>query len=783
MKIKSSFTLRLSLYVILFSAFLFLLSASVSCLRSAKLIEKEATESAFGQLKCVNLEIENILTKVSTALDNIAITVADELNKENPNPELLYEYTRFVVEKNSIIIGSVIALEPFFYKDKKYFAPYTFRNDSSIVSLQIGNDRYDYSCMDWYLIPKLLKKPYWSDPFYDEGASNIIMCTYSYPLYKKNGDFIGVITADLPMEWLSEMVNSIKPYENSWNIMIGKDGAFIAHPNSERILKETIFTNTYGDPDTTIFHMGREMISGHTGMDKFKKNKEYIFYAPIKSSGWSMAIICPSNDIFVGVRQMYRELLILTLIGLILLFVFVFLIIKQISKPLELFSISARHVAEGEFNSPLPEIKSEDEMKELHDSFLFMQKSLTNYISELQQTTAVKERIESELNIAREIQMGMIPKIFPPFPDRNDVDLYAILQPAKEVGGDLYDFFIDKEHLYLVIGDVSGKGVPASLFMAVTRSLFRSIATSIGIPSKIIESMNNAISESNEANMFVTLFVAILDLKTGNMEYCNAGHNPPVIIDKHGVARFMNILPNLPVGLFNSFEYEDEHIQLCNGDMLFLYTDGLTEAENPKAELYTEQRLLEKLPIAANLNSEETIRSIIEDVTNHVNGADQSDDLTILSVRYDVHSEDNTTERRLVIKNQVPELEHLTEFIDQIGEEFNLGAALTGSMNLAMEEAVSNVVLYAYPAGEINHTIEIIFCKNSDHIKFTIIDRGAAFDPTAKKDADITLSAEDRGIGGLGIFMVKQIMDTVEYRRIEDKNVLSLTKNFISLEH
>ena len=263
-----------------------------------------------------------------------------------------------------------------------------------------------------------------------------------------------------------------------------------------------------------------------------------------------------------------------------------------------------------------------------------MQQQLTNYIEQLKETTSAKERIESELRIAHDIQMGMIPKIFPPFPERDDVDLYAILYPAKEVGGDLYDFFIDSGKLYFAIGYVSGKGVPASLFMATTLSLFRSVAAFYHDPAKILISLNNSIAENNESNMFVTLFIGILDLTSGELVYCNAGHNPPIIIKPDGKPSYMETTPNVPAGLFMGFNYVSQELQVEKGTTIFIYTDGLTEAENIEKKLYGKEALLNVLERIDIFEPKYVIETVIAAVGVHVGEAEQSDDLTILTIKY-----------------------------------------------------------------------------------------------------------------------------------------------------
>ena len=327
-------------------------------------------------------------------------------------------------------------------------------------------------------------------------------------------------------------------------------------------------------------------------------------------------------------------LIILGIIALMLMILLSYHGIRKVVAPVEDFSDVAKKIAKGEFNAQLPQINSEDELKELHDSFEYLQNSLVKYVDELKATTANKERIESELRIARGIQMGMIPKSFPAFPDRDDVSLVAKLVPAKEVGGDLYDFFIENDKLYFIIGDVSGKGIPASLVMAVTCRLFRSVASYLDRPEEIITSLNNSLADGNDSNMFCTAFLGILDLKTGSLLYCNAGHNAPYIIEKDGKVSAMSVTPNLPLGLFSGFPYEGQETRIEKDMMIYLFTDGVNEAENIEKEQFSDERLISLL----KKHSSDTPRVIIDEtfaeVEHHADGADQSDDITVMCIKY-----------------------------------------------------------------------------------------------------------------------------------------------------
>ncbi len=415
-------------------------------------------------------------------------------------------------------------------------------------------------------------------------------------------------------------------------------------------------------------------------------------------------------------------------------------------------------------------------MLRLRNSFETMQQSLIKQIEETKIINEEKGRMESELQIACDIQMSMLPKTFPPFPDRKDIDIYAQLIPAKEVGGDLYDFFIRDEKLYFCIGDGSGKGVPAALMMAVTRALFHSISAHESHPSKIISIINDSMVESNESDMFVTLLIGVLDLPTGKLRYSNAGHNPPMMIGDD--ITMLPVTPNLPLGVKKDWKYNTQETTIAPGTMIFLYTDGLTEAEDINHEQFQEQRIIN---VATNSlhQPHQLIRNMMQAVDAFVSIAERSDDLTMLAIQYTKQQLDVRLQRSITLPNDVEQVPLLAEFVDEVCEAVGFDMSVTMSLNLALEEAVVNVMTYAYPAGtQGNVTIEAL--ANEERLKFIISDNGTPFDPTAKEDADTTLSAEERPIGGLGIHLVRQIMDSINYERTDGKNVLTLRKKLVS---
>ena len=629
MSVKKNFASRLSLYVLVLTAGLMLLVTILSALFAAATVMRESDVMAEKELDNALLELERVITEVERAVDNVDWMVERDVYNE----EFISTVTRELVRANPNIIGSAVAFEPGFYKGRPYYAQFSFEGDVSheIHTMQMGNEQYDYPTLDWYQIPKLLDRPYWSEPYYDDGGAGQRLSTYSMPLRDANGRFIGILSADISLEWLSEKVASIQPYENSYALLIGRNGAYIAHPDHDKVLNETIFTSALEMSDTTALEIGRKMLSGQRGMVQFMNDDDnsFIMFGPL-SNGWSMGLVCTYMDIYRYVNAVVFILSVLLLLGLIALFFSIRSLIRKQTTPIVEFSNTAMTIAKGNFQARIPEVKSKDELRKLCDSLAYMQQSINEYIAELKTTTASNERYESELNIAREIQMSMLPQ---DFPDRPDCDLHAMIQPAKEVGGDLYDFIDVGDSVYFLVGDVSGKGVPAALFMAITRAAFRFIGA-LGLSmAEVMGRVNNCLADGNKNNMFVTIFAGCLNLKTGEMSFCNAGHNPIVVIGPDGKASFLRAKSNLAAGLFENFPYEDETIHLERGSRLVLYTDGVTEAEREDKSQFGEDRLIEW---ASHLNPSTSSNASVLDLYSHVKaftrGADQNDDITILSL-------------------------------------------------------------------------------------------------------------------------------------------------------
>lgn len=639
LKIKTGLAFKLIVSIFSSIALIFVVIFLYNYNISKSIVEKNLKLNAENMTKSALAEMEKILYSIQKIPDNYS-KIIENTNFAKDN---LVKILKQEVELNPEIYGAALAFEPdFFGKGEQYFMPYYYRNNNTIELKYLGDARYDYFTMDWYQIPKELGRPVWSEPYFDEGAGNAIMSTYSVPLYQTiNGEkqFIGILTADVSLDWLHNFVNSIKVYETGYGFLVSQNGTIVAHPMKDLVMNETIFSIAEEQGSLQLREIGRNMIKGETSFAEIEYNNlkmgklSWIAYAPVSVNGWSLGIVFPVDEFMADVYSLSFGVFILALGGLAIILLVIILISRSITSPLRSLSGASRKIAQGNFNVPLPEIKTRDEMKELHDSFDYMQKELSQYIVNLKETTAAHERIESELRIAREIQLGMIPHIFPPFPHLSEIDLYALLKPAKEVGGDLYDFFlIDDDRLCFAIGDVSGKGVPASLFMAVTRTLLRSVADKKGSPASFVNTLNKSLSYNNDSSMFVTFFVGILNLKTGELSYSNAGHNPPFIIRKNGDVEMFQLAKSAPIGLFEEIIYTESTASFAKGDKLFMYTDGVTEAENHAKVLYSTERLVSVLKREYEAKPIDLVKSVEKDLSLHVSNYEQSDDITMMTI-------------------------------------------------------------------------------------------------------------------------------------------------------
>ena len=626
MTFGKSFSTRLSLNILAVTSVVFILTIGAAAISSHILISDEATKSLENLRDATIKDVEKTLQNVEFAVEASSWLAGENKDK----PDYLYHITEKIVSENDNIVGSAIAFRSDYLRGQHWFSPYSYidKESGEVLSKQLGNEDYDYFGMEWFDVPFKSGEPHWSEPYYDEGGGEYLMCTYSFPITDKKGEVFAVMTADITLEFIEDVLEAIKPYEHSVVALMSPQGHYLQASSDVEKYGTSIFTtlDITEENGHNIGNVVNAVMSGQKGHMQYAIDGHLCIavYGPV-ANGWIASIATDYKDVLERSSIMRNLLSIIGLLGLLILFIISFVLIRQLTRPLEKFSEAAEGIAKGDFNMALPDIDTEDEVRQLRDSFEQMQNSLSVYIEDLKTTTAANERFESELNIASKIQMSMLPK---QFPDQDGLDLHASLKPAKEVGGDIYDFFIKDEVLYFVVGDVSGKGVPAAMIMSAVRSSFRLVA-GIGLePGEIVSRMNNLACAGNDSQMFITLFIGRLDLTTGELTYCNAGHNP--VIAGGG---FLPVKPNLAIGLFEDFPYQQQNYHLDKGTALVLYTDGITEAERADKQQFGEKALLKCVSEAKDSTSEEICAHVLHELQAFTAGNVQNDDITIMTIK------------------------------------------------------------------------------------------------------------------------------------------------------
>ncbi len=587
-------------------------------------------ESAMRAQTIINGIGGRLLTTLRT-LEVTGINNVAEIESHLDSPEDVYNALEHEIRLNRSDMGFYVAFEPnFFPKEGYWFEPYVCITDSTHVERkQLGAPHHNYFEQEWYKKGLSLERGtgYLSDPYFDNAGGKRILFSYVRPVFDRKGNRVGVYGRDLNLDWLKQSIADEEQKVREASLLA--DGSFddsffvqVLDSKGKKIAgSETL------DAQVIKNILGQESI----GFQEIQNSGETYMITTKRfgHNGWTLVVAQHKDFVLLYGYILAVIIIFLMVLSSIVVIFFIWYGIKHAVKPLLYLSDSAQEVAHGNFDTPLPAFRHNDEVAQLRDSFDAMQQSLKRYVRELQESTAAKASIESELNVAHSIQDSMLPKTFPPFPERNDIGLYAMQKPAKAVGGDLYDYFLRDEKLFFCIGDVSGKGVPASLVMAVTRTLFRNVAAHTAEPRHIVETMNTNICEGNDNSMFVTLFVGVLDLNTGLLRYCNAGHDAPAIIG----ADSLSCDANLPIGVLPGYLYTLQESQLSQGTIIFLYTDGLTEAETHTHEQFGEQRM-QHIISSFSGTPQQLIDAMTLAVHHFVGDTEQSDDLTMLAIQY-----------------------------------------------------------------------------------------------------------------------------------------------------
>ena len=527
----------------------------------------------------------------------------------------------------------------------------------------------------------------------------------------------------------------------------------------------TVISNTIGNVGKNISILGQNQNIKATQKEVFLVtigNKPcYCIYS--KVNNFVVLVAMTEEEVFFTKKASVYMLAFMETIVFAIFFATIFVLVKLlVVKNIRKINNSLSLITDGDLEVTI-DVRDNEEFASLSDDINSTVTTLKHYIDE------AAARFDKDLEIAKQIQQSALPSVFPPYPNRKDFSIYASMNAAKEVGGDFYDFYlVDENHLAFVIADVSGKGIPGAMFMMTSKTLIKSFAES-GLPvHEVLTNVNTQLCQNNEAGMFVTAWMGILDLQTGLIKFANAGHNPPLVKHKDGSYEFLKGKVNFVLAGMDMVKYKEQELQLQPGDEIYLYTDGVTEAHNSKNELFGEERLLESLNSTKGMTVESICKKVKDDVKSFVCEAEQFDDITMLCVRLnEIESDIGIT-----VTPSMETVSQVAEFMESEMEKFEVSPKISMKLLIAIDEIYSNIVRYS---GATEATVSINKVEN--YLKLQFKDNGKQYNPLEAEEPDITASAEDRSIGGLGIFMVKKMLDNVEYEYANNFNILTLTKN------
>lgn len=702
---KDSLSARLTYRIMAVVLVMMVVIAGVVNFTVRKYMLDEAEERYLGFLLENHQEIRRKLSDVHVAAENNV----HDIERDIDNPDKMFDHMQRIIRQNRSIVCCALLFKQDYYPSKgRVFVPCA-RKDASdnIIVSRIDSTYNSYFYGEWFqnqmkTDQSCWTKPYFESQFFAGNQEPRLLATYVVPIHDHEGHPVALLSADLSLEWLrNELMEDISEINNQYEKGLQHQSYFfIVNREGTYIIhpkKELMLTPC----DRNI---GKTMLA-HRGTCVMEIDgvKSRLYYRSLKYVNWTMVIVAPLDVIMANAKVLNIIILAVMIIGLLAIYLFCRRQIKEIADPF----------------------------------------------------AAQKAAVDRELTIAHDIQLALLPQSFP---EHSDIDLYATQTPARDVGGDLYDYFVHKGRLVFCIGDVSGKGVPAALLMAVMRAMFRSEARRACSAAEIVGTMNRNLSEEYAGGDFVTMFVGILDLNTGHLDYCNAGHVLPIL-----TGCLMDVKRNLPVGALSDWDYEGQQTQLQPGDMLFLYTDGLSEAENSTEEMLGIKPIQELASEHVKDTAQQLVELMEAEAHRHVGDAEQNDDITMLAVKWQPDC--------ITMPASMDDISRLKPFIAHVAAKAGISEREAKRLRLAVEEAVANIINHGQAT-----TIKLQAKTGDTQLVLTIDDDGQPFDPTAESATDFSVPADERPPGGLGIMFLHQMTDGLDYQIIDGHNVLKIIK-------
>ena len=630
-----SLSSRLSRWIIPLGALILVTVLSANYFLSRHLLDYYVENLTQATASSTVRKIETIFNAVATSADSLSSIVSTS----GITDKQIQQTIKAFINTNTSIYGMTVALEPHtLFEPLGDYSPYYFKEANKLTFSDLAASNYNYQTQPWYTEAKQANAAVWSEPYFDDGGGDVQMITYSTPIYlPDNKTFAGIATADIKLRWLDKIINEMEIGDSGYGLILSREDVVVAH--SEKATDLTKLTKDEVEPDKWQHYIDSKKKSSavyfKSSCSKNAGSGDCRFaIKSLSNSGWKVVIVLPEKELTARINTLTTKISIIALIGLLILFIAVTFITRYLTKPLALLASATKDIGAGNLDTKIPEPVRKDEIGALTDDFSSMRNALKTYIGEVQIATAKQQKLESEIQIATDIQMSMIPGSGNAFIQDKRYQLFAFLKPARSVGGDLYYFLQSDNELHFIIGDVSDKGVPAALFMAKTVTLYTRALKDELTPGQTFAMMNDILAQNNDACMFVTALCGTINLDTGSIVMSNAGHMNP-IIKQDQLSNEHEVKGATALGLMEDVDYPDIEFQLKNNSSLIMYTDGISEAHDTGNNQYTDEQLLGFVSNLGSVNAEEAGKKIIQSVDAFAAGTEQFDDITLLIIHYE----------------------------------------------------------------------------------------------------------------------------------------------------
>lgn len=628
-----SLTTRLIAWTLLSTGSVYVATVAVSNALARRMAIEAAEREAVNETEAAVNRVEDLLH----SLEERTLALGQALSVLQPSPTQADRLLRAFVEGNRDLYGAAIAWAPDRASGPRaVYYHWEPRGAAALGRVDLASDAYRYWERDWFKTPLARGEPLWTEPYRDDGGGEVAMVTYAVPFRGSQGAWGGVATADVRLSRLDEIVAGIELGRGGFGLVLSRAGVVIAVSRPRGAVRTNAPVLELASPESRarVEPLVRRMLAGQRGFVpiRLEDGSFRVTYRPLSRAGWSLAAAYPEQELLAGVARLRLLQALLSLAGLALLATVVVALSRRVTRPLTAFARSARQIALGDLDAPLPEVASRDEVGALATSFRHMRDSLKEYVRDLAETTAAKERLLGELKLARRIQSDMLP---PPAAGGGDqgFELGATLQPARAVGGDLYDHFRDGSRVFVLVGDVSGKGIAAALFMARARTVFEAAAARESDPGAILDQVNRSLCRDNASGMFVTAALGVLELASGELLLALAGHDPPVLLPADGPAAPVAAEGGRVLGLIEAPDFPVNRLRLAQGDAIVLFTDGVAEAADPAGGFFGIERTTGAVAASREKPASAVTEDLLQAVRAFAAGAPQSDDITILTLR------------------------------------------------------------------------------------------------------------------------------------------------------